>query len=286
MGEARNPFAASEVEMPGGSAPPMGVSTALDTNGNRVIDRIDTAPRYTEADAVWLNNMFRGRDTVEMLTMLLQENMLGDAAIVSSFGAESSVLLHLIASIDPTVPVLFLDTGKHFPETITYREELRERLGLTDLRILTPDPALLTQKDQTGLRWSYDPDGCCEIRKVLPLKAALAPFDAQFTGRKAFQSSTRNALPRFEIEEGRLKVNPLADWDKARLDAYMAEHDLPAHPLVEQGYPSIGCSPCTTKVAPGEDPRSGRWKGWDKVECGIHTEVTPLDDNGANDPIF
>ncbi|HNW18963.1 MAG TPA: phosphoadenylyl-sulfate reductase [Sphingorhabdus lacus] len=252
----------------------------------RIIDRIDTSPRYTEADAVRLNNMFRGRDTVEMLTVLLKENMLGDAAIVSSFGAESAVLLHLIASIDPTVPVLFLDTGKHFPETISYREELQDLIGFTDLRNLTPDPALLAEKDGTGLRWSYDPDGCCEIRKVLPLKKALAGFDAQFTGRKAFQSSTRKALPRFEIEEGRLKVNPLADWDKTRLDAYMADHVLPPHPLVEQGYPSIGCSPCTTKVAPGEDPRSGRWKGWDKVECGIHSDVSTLDDGGANDPIF
>ena len=251
----------------------------------RIADRINTAPRYTEVDAVRLNNMFRGRDTIEMLTVLLRENMLGDAAIVSSFGAESAVLLHLIASIDPATPVLFLDTGKHFPETITYREELRNMLGLLDLRIIAPDTAHLAQKDGTGLRWSYDPDGCCEIRKVLPLKAALAGFDAQFTGRKAFQSATRKALPRFEIEEGRLKVNPLADWDKARIEAYMSEHALPVHPLVEQGYPSIGCSPCTTKVAPGEDPRSGRWKGWDKVECGIHTAVTPLDDS-ANDPIF
>jgi phosphoadenosine phosphosulfate reductase len=254
----------------------------------RSLDRINTAPRYTEADAIRLNNMFRGRDTVEMLEVILRENMLGDAAIVSSFGAESSVLLHLISSIDPSVPVLFLETGKHFPETITYKEELRQRLGLKDLRDLRPDANLLQQKDENGLRWSYDPDGCCEIRKVLPLKQALAGFDAQFTGRKAFQSSTRNALPRFEIEEGRLKVNPLADWDRARLEAYMADHDLPAHPLVEQGYPSIGCSPCTSKVAPGEDPRSGRWKGWDKVECGIHVAVTPVggDDDGANDPIF
>lgn len=251
----------------------------------RIADRIDTAPRYTEADAVRLNNMFRGRDTVEMLTILLQENMLGDAAIVSSFGAESAVLLHLIASIDPSVPVLFLETGKHFPETITYREELREILKLTDLRNLTPDPTLLADKDGTGLRWSYDPDGCCEIRKVLPLRTALLGFDAQFTGRKAFQSSTRKALPRFEIEEGRLKVNPLADWDKARIEAYMAEHSLPVHPLVELGYPSIGCSPCTTQVAPGEDPRSGRWKGWDKVECGIHNATSPFGDT-ANDPIF
>ena len=249
----------------------------------RILDRIDTGPRYTEADAVRLNNMFRGRDTVEMLTVLLKENMLGDAAIVSSFGAESAVLLHLIGSIDRSVPVLFLETGKHFPETLAYRDLLVQRIGLTDLRNIIPDAALLARKDETGLRWSYDPDGCCEIRKVIPLKAALAPFDAQFSVRKAFQSSTRAALPRFEVEGGRLKVNPLADWDKARLDAYMAEHDLPVHPLVAQGYPSIGCAPCTSKVLPGEDARSGRWKGWEKVECGIHV---PVDDSGANDPIF
>ncbi|MEQ1538653.1 MAG: phosphoadenylyl-sulfate reductase [Sphingorhabdus sp.] len=254
----------------------------------RTRDRIEAGPRYSETDAIRLNHMFRGRDTVEMLEVLLRENMLGDVAIVSSFGAESSVLLHLIASIDAGVPVLFLDTGKHFPETITYKEELRERLGLKHLRDLKPDADLLHQKDENGLRWSYDPDGCCEIRKVLPLKHALAGFDAQFTGRKAFQSSTRSALPRFEIEDGRLKVNPLADWNKDRIEAYIAEHDLPAHPLVEQGYPSIGCSPCTSKVEAGEDPRSGRWKGWDKVECGIHTAVSAVadDDNGANDPVF
>jgi phosphoadenosine phosphosulfate reductase len=252
----------------------------------RTIDRINTAPRYTDADAIRLNNMFRGRDTVEMLTVLLREQMLGDTAIVSSFGAESAVLLHLIASIDPSVPVLFLETGKHFPETLAYRDALVGRLGLTDLRNITPDAAAIAKRDETGLRWSYDPDGCCEIRKVIPLKAALAPFDAQFTGRKAFQSSTRAALPRFEIEEGRLKVNPLADWDRARIEAYMADHDLPVHPLVEQGYPSIGCAPCTSMVKPGEDPRAGRWRGWEKTECGIHTELPTGDDDGANDPVF
>jgi phosphoadenosine phosphosulfate reductase len=251
----------------------------------RIADRIDTSPRYTESDAIRLNNMFRGRDTVEVLTALLRENMLGDVAIVSSFGAESAVLLHLIGSIDPTVPVVFLETGKHFPETLAYRDTLVRLIGLEDVRNVTPDPQTLVQKDETGLRWSYDPDGCCEIRKVLPLKAALAPFDAQFTGRKAFQSSTRKALPRFEVEEGRLKVNPLADWDKARIEAYMAEHDLPAHPLVEQGYLSIGCAPCTSKVKPGEDARSGRWRGWDKVECGIHTPLADPDDP-ANLPAF
>ncbi len=255
---------------------------------SRIVDRIDTTPRYTDTDAIRLNNMFRGRDTVEMLETLLKENMLGDAAIVSSFGAESSVLLHLIGGIQAGIPVLFLETGKHFPETLDYRDSLIKAIGLTNVINVTPDPELLAKKDETGLRWSYDPDGCCEIRKVLPLKAALAPYDAQFTGRKAFQSSTRAALPRFEIEEGRLKVNPLADWDKARLDAYIEAHNLPAHPLVEQGYPSIGCSPCTSKVAPGEDPRSGRWKGWEKTECGIHSAVPAngVDDTGANDPIF
>lgn len=255
------------------------------SNAARIVDRIDTAPRYTEADAIRLNNLFRGRDTVEMLTALIRDSMLGEAAIVSSFGAESAVLLHLIGSIDPAIPVLFLETGKHFPETLAYRDTLVETIGLTNVQNITPDPELLGQKDGTGLRWSYDPDGCCEIRKVLPLKAALAPYDAQFTGRKAFQSSTRAALPRFEIEDGRLKVNPLADWDKDRIQDYFEEHDLPPHPLVEQGYPSIGCAPCTSKVQPGEDPRAGRWRGWDKVECGIHVPVADPDDP-ANLPAF
>jgi phosphoadenosine phosphosulfate reductase len=254
-------------------------------NGERSIDKIDTGPRYSATDAVRLNNMFRGRDTAEMLTALFADDMLGDVAIVSSFGAESAVLLHLIGSIQPDVPVLFLETGKHFPETLAYRDLLVERIGLTNLQNIRPDPALLRQKDENDLRWSYDPDGCCDIRKVLPLKAALAGFDAQFSGRKAFQADTRANLPRFEVEDGRLKVNPLIDWDKARIEAYIVQHDLPAHPLVAAGYPSIGCAPCTSMVQPGEDPRSGRWKGWDKVECGIHTPISG-DDDGANDPIF
>jgi phosphoadenosine phosphosulfate reductase len=219
---------------------------------------------------------------------VLTDPAFGNVAIVSSFGADSAVLLHLAAQIRRDIPVLFVETGWLFPETLRYAEDLSAWLGLSDIRWLHPDPARLDAKDPKRLRWSYDPDGCCEIRKVLPLKQALAGFDAQFTGRKAFQSSTRSALPRFEVENGRLKVNPLADWSKERLDTYMVEHNLPAHPLVELGYPSIGCSPCTSKVAPGEDPRSGRWKGWDKTECGIHTAVSATgdDDNGANDPVF
>ena len=236
-------------------------------------DILDLAPRFTEHDAVRLNRMFRGSTTQEMLEAVIRDNLAGDLAVVSSFGAESALLLHLVASVDPTVPVLFLDTGKHFPETLAYRDLLVERLGL-NLVVLSPDAQDLAKKDETGLRWSYDPDGCCEIRKVRPLEKALAGYDASFTGRKAFQAKTRANLPRFEVDtsdaQGRLKINPLIDWSAEAINAYFEAHDLPRHPLIAQGYPSIGCSPCTSQVAEGEDPRSGRWKGWDKTECGIH----------------
>lgn len=242
----------------------------------RRVDLIDTAPRFTETDAIRLNNLFRGSDTQDMLRGVLRDRLAGDLAVVSSFGAESAVLLHLIAQIDPATPVLFLETHKHFPETVAYRDELVAHLGLTGLQIVEPDAEVLAKKDDNGLRWSWDPDGCCEIRKVIPLAKALAGYDASVTGRKGFQAETRAGLPIFELDTtdaaGRLKINPLIDWNASRLAAYMDEHDLPRHPLVAQGYPSIGCMPCTSKVAPGEDPRSGRWRGWDKTECGIHVE--------------
>ena len=165
----------------------------------------------------------------------------------------------------------------------------RNGSGFTDLRVYRPDPRLLAQKDATGLRWSYDPDGCCGLRKVEPLQRALAPFAAWISGRKGFQAGTRTALPMFELDREhpggpKLKLNPLAGWDKARLDAYFATHELLRHPLEAQGYPSIGCSPCTSKVQPGEDPRAGRWRGWDKVECGIHQPVPTAPQ--PDDPIF
>ncbi|PZT88956.1 MAG: phosphoadenylyl-sulfate reductase [Citromicrobium sp.] len=242
-------------------------------NEVRAIDRLDTKPRFSEQDAIRLNRMFRGSETKEWLRAVIEESLVGDMAVVSSFGAESAVLLHLVSAIDPAIPVLFLETGKHFPETLAYRDELGERFGL-NLINLYPDLSELEQRDETGLRWSYDPDGCCDLRKVRPLEKALARYDASFTGRKAFQSSTRANLPRFELDgsdaQGRLKINPLIDWDAARIAAYFEEHDLPRHPLIERGFASIGCSPCTRPVAEGEDPRAGRWAGWDKVECGLH----------------
>ena len=236
----------------------------------RRIDAIDLRPAFTTADAAAMEARFAGVETQAMLAELLTGELTGRVAAVSSFGTESAVLLHMIAAVDRDVPVIFTNTQKMFGETLAYRDALAEQLGFTDLRVYRPDPRLLAAKDASGLRWSYDPDGCCDLRKVEPLRRALAPFDAWISGRKGFQSGTRRALPRFEMDEGRLKLNPLADWDKLRLDAYFAQHDLPRHPLEAAGYASIGCSPCTSKVRPGEDPRAGRWRGWDKTECGIH----------------
>jgi phosphoadenosine phosphosulfate reductase len=254
----------------------------------RVIDRIDARPRWVQADADALNARFAGVDVATMLRILLNEHELGQIAVVSSFGTESAVLLHLVAQANKATPVVFVDTLKMFPETLDYRAMLVEQLGFTNSQVVTPDPAVLAAKDDKGLRWSYDPDGCCAIRKVEPLARAKSGLDAWISGRKAFQSVTRQNLPRFEIEDGRLKINPLGDWDKDMLNAYFEAHDLPHHPLEAQGYLSIGCEPCTSKVLPGEDPRAGRWRGWDKVECGIHTISTPIadPDDPANQPVF
>ena len=251
-------------------------------NAVRALDRIDVTPRFTQTQVDALNKRFEGVSTANMIKLVLADKLLGKVALVSSFGAESAVLLHLVASTAPETPVLFLETGKHFPETLTYRDALTEKLGLNLVNI-TPDAETLAKRDETGLRWSYDPDGCCEIRKVIPLEGALANFDASITGRKGFQSGTRAGLSRFELDgtTGRIKWNPLASWTKDDLDTYFTEHALPHHPLEEQGYLSIGCAPCTNKVAPGEDPRSGRWTGWDKVECGIHVPTKP-----GEEPIF
>ena len=262
-------------------------------NELRTIDRIDTAPRFAQADVDRLNERFAAADTRTMLRGVIGSDLIGRAATVSSFGAESIVLLHLLAQADPGLPVLFLETGKHFPETLAYRDEVAQALGLTNLINLTPDANTLAAKDENGLRWSYDPDGCCDIRKVQPLAQALADFDASFTGRKAFQNSARAALPRFELDTsdaaGRLKINPLIDWSQDDIDGYFETHDLPRHPLIERGFPSIGCSPCTRQVGEGEDARAGRWSGWDKVECGIHKpgeEPFPGDLPPGYDPAF
>jgi phosphoadenosine phosphosulfate reductase len=207
-----------------------------------------------------------------LLRLAIEDLFPGRIALVSSFGADSVVLLHMVAQVDPTTPVLFVDTGQHFEETLRYRDELVARLGLTNLINATPDPALIAAEDPEKFLFASDPDRCCDIRKVQPLARALDGYDAWITGRKSFQTATRSRVPLFEAEGDRVKVNPLVGWSASDLLDYIRAADLPPHPLVAKGFPSIGCLPCTSRVAPGEDARAGRWRGRTKSECGIHTE--------------
>ena len=233
----------------------------------------DTLDRTT-ALAQRLDAELRHAHPATILRAAIEE--FGDeVALVSSFGAESAVLLHMAAQIKPDLPVLFLDTGMLFGQTLDYRQQLAARLRLTDVRDLRPRFEDLAVNDPNAELWRTDTDACCHIRKVIPLDLALAEFSAWITGRKRFHGGARLRLPVVEASDGRLKFNPLANWTKAELDAYAEEHDLPAHPLVAFGYPSIGCWPCTSPVDDGADLRSGRWAGSQKSECGIHTARAP-----------
>jgi phosphoadenosine phosphosulfate reductase len=207
---------------------------------------------------------------VRLLRCAITEQYAGRLAVVSSFGADSAMLLALVADIDRDVPVIFLETGKHFPETLAYRHDLVRRLGLRDVRDIRPDPAELAKADPQGDLHRWIPDDCCAMRKVAPLERALAPFAAWATGRRRRQARTRAALPFIEAVGDRVKFNPLADWSAERITAELARRGLARHPLVAQGFRSIGCAPCTRAIKPGEDDRAGRWAGQNKVECGIH----------------
>lgn len=238
-----------------------------------LVEALPLAPETDAAvSAASLNERFGDRDAVGVIHVA-RDIFRDRLALVSSFGAESAVLLHMAAEVDRTLPVVFLDTGKLFPETLAYRDTLVARLGLTDVRSITPDPLRLVAADPDKALWITNPDLCCQIRKTEPLARALTGVDAWITGRKRFQSRVRSELRVFEADGERIKVNPLALWSTGDLQAYFAEHDLPEHPLVPRGYPSIGCVPCTTKVMAGEDVRAGRWRGTEKTECGIHTDL-------------
>lgn len=223
-----------------------------------------------------LNHAANGLEPEDILALALATPTLGRIALVSSFGAQSVVLLHMVARLNPAQPVLFLDTGKLFAETLQHQRELTQRLGLTDVRILRPAAAALAQADPHGHLHKSDPDACCHLRKTEPLENALAPFDTWITGRKRFQGGARATLEAFEGEsERRFKINPLVHWDKPDIARYMKKHDLPAHPLIQHGFSSIGCIPCTSKTGALEPERAGRWRGFDKTECGIHVARSP-----------
>jgi phosphoadenosine phosphosulfate reductase len=219
-----------------------------------------------------LNHRYRHHSAISVIEHALRDPEAGRLALVSSFGAESVVLLHMVSITRAATPVIFIDTEMLFTETLVYQQELAERLALRDLRIIRAAPADMAEQDPDNTLHQRDTDACCALRKTLPLQTALTGFDGWITGRKRYQAGTRAALDFFEVEDetGRIKVNPLAHWTPEDMQTYMDENRLPRHPLVARGYPSIGCMPCTTPVAPGEDPRSGRWRDQGKTECGIH----------------
>ncbi len=205
-----------------------------------------------------------------IVELVLERLYPGRVTAISSFGADSAILLHMISKIDRTTPVVFLDTGKHFSKTLKFRDALVNDFGLTDVRAIAPDPGRLRSDDPTGNLHRLDADACCAIRKVEPMNRAVEPFAAWLTGRKRFQSATRSALRVFEAVGPRMRINPLANLTADEIRNYLFMNEIREHPLVAHGYLSIGCEPCSAPVKPGEQARSGRWAGLGKTECGIH----------------
>lgn len=226
-----------------------------------------------------MRTFYGGLESEALLRVMVREEFAGKIALLSSFGADSALLISMVAQVDPNVPVLFLETQKHFPATLHYVEELRRRFKLTNLQMLTPDAEMTDRIDPEGTLWRDNPNRCCWLRKVEPLNRALEAggIQAIITGRKKFQTENRAQMQTIELDhDGRFRINPLAGWNRDDITREIETRDLPQHPLVAQGYLSIGCAPCTRPVAPGEDERAGRWAhtgqfvGAKKVECGIH----------------
>lgn len=224
----------------------------------------------TAARAQALAARWKGMDGAALIEAVLRDAPAGRAAVVTSFGTESAALLHLAAQFDRSVPVLFVDTGRLFPETLAYRDRIAEALGLTDVRTVTPDIDAVAAADSDGTLHQYDTDGCCAVRKVAPYARALAAFDVEITGRKRFHGAARTLLPPVEIMGARIKVNPLAHWRQADIDAVFARAGLPRHPLWSDGFDSVGCAACTQRRGADDSVRGGRWAGSEKTECGIH----------------
>jgi len=219
-----------------------------------------------------LSAQYADQSASDVLKSVIRTDFPGRIGLVSSFGTDAAVLLHMVSRIDPYVPVIFLDTWKHFPETLAYRDRLIEEFGLCNIQTVTPRPASLKADDPDGALHKRNPDLCCHVRKTLPMLSALRALDCWITGRKRTQAATRSDMELFEVQDRWIKANPLIDWTAADVAAYFADHGLPEHPLKAQGYLSVGCAPCTRAVQPGEDPRAGRWADSDKTECGIHFE--------------
>ena len=221
-----------------------------------------------------LDRALRNARPAEIIETALKTVGRDKLALVSSFGTESAALLKVMADVDPAIPVVFLDTGWLFEETLAYRDTLIATLGLRDVRSIKPLEATLSREDPARELWFSDPDACCRIRKVEPLARALAPFSAWINGRKRFQGGLRAELAVVEDDGAKLKFNPFANVARDEIEAIYKMAKLPQHPLLASGYLSVGCMPCSSRTAPGEDARAGRWRGQAKRECGIHTTKT------------
>ena len=220
----------------------------------------------------WARRAWGELEGLALLREALTGPLAGRIAMVSSFGAESAVLLDMVASVDRRTPVIFLETGKLFAGTLRFKDELVAWLRLEDVRAIRPAAIDLARSDPDGTLWQNEPDLCCHIRKAEPLDEALAGFAGWITGRKRCQGGTRARIPTVEGDPltGQIKLNPLAGWTPEDIRHYRRLRQLPLHPLVARGYPSIGCEPCTRPARAGEDQRAGRWWQLDKTECGIH----------------
>ena len=232
------------------------------------------APAHVTAQAAELDRALANASPHEIIAAAVRHVGRDRLAVVSSFGTESAALLKIAADVDPAIPVVFLDTGWLFQETLDYRDTLTSLLGLTDVRTIHPLPETLEREDKERDLWFSNPDQCCFIRKVEPLARALSSFDGWINGRKRFQGGDRAAIAVVEADGARLKFNPLANVSQDELKALYATMNLPPHPLLASGFTSIGCMPCTTRTKPGEDPRAGRWRDRGKTECGIHVIPT------------
>ncbi|MBN1681318.1 MAG: phosphoadenylyl-sulfate reductase [Anaerolineae bacterium] len=228
-----------------------------------------------------LNEQF---ETAEPQTIIdwAAEHYLPRLAVTSSFQTQSVALLHMISRAALEIPVIFLDTGYHFPETLAYRDQLVAQFGLT-LRVVRPAVSRTDFVQRYGdALYRRDPDLCCYINKVEPMQRALGDLDAWISGIRRDQTPDRaHAQPLEALPDGRFKINPLVTWTRRDLWTYIDHHDLPAHPLFSQGYLSVGCAPCTNPVHDGGDERAGRWSGTAKRECGLHTDAllnAPRDD--------
>lgn len=224
--------------------------------------------RNLHKEVALLNAKLRYQNAKEVIKAA--QRSLGQVALVSSFGAESVVLLHLVSEIDKNTPVIFVDTEMLFPETLAYQTQVSKELGLTNVQLIRA--ADIASVDPDNTLHKSDTDACCDLRKTRPLQKALRDMDGWITGRKRFQSGQRATLEFFEVEAGaaRVKVNPLIFWSPDDIKDHIERHNLPKHPMVARGYPSIGCAPCTSQVKDGENFRAGRWRDESKEECGIH----------------